>query len=114
MKYLFIFLVLASIFGTAYGIISGLDHWDIPSNKNDTYAAWQKREIMERTDISLPEKELLAQQIDLKRKYERQISKIAISFQEKFLVIFVIQILLLVLIFLVKIEFKWKKKNGDN
>jgi len=78
--------------------INRLDLLDIPSNKNDTVALFEKQKINKRTDIDECEKKILTNQIDFERKKQRQISGIAFQTQFIALVIIVIQLVLLVVI----------------
>lgn len=75
-----------------------MQYLDIPSNKNDSYAIYVKREIADRTDIDDCEKRVLQNQIDQQRKNDRQISEISLKTQFTLFSIIVIQIILLVLI----------------
>ena len=79
-------------------IINRLNLLDIPSNKNDTYASFEKREINKRTDINECEKDILKNTIDFERKKKREISVIAFQTQIIAFVIIIIQIVLLIII----------------
>ncbi|UIR56784.1 hypothetical protein LZQ00_02960 [Sphingobacterium sp. SRCM116780] len=93
-------LSLITIVICGWLIIKQLHLLDIPPNKNDTYAMWEKQEIDARTDIDTCEKKVLKNQIDLKRKNERYISDIVFENQRITLAVVIIQLILLVFIFL--------------
>ncbi|WP_312322915.1 hypothetical protein [Soonwooa sp.] len=69
---------------------------DIPSNKNDQYAAKQKWEINERTDIDKCEKTVLINRIDAGRALRREVA--AQSFEKQVFAMFVIVMQIVILI----------------
>ncbi len=74
---------------------------DIPSNKNDTYASFEKQKINNRTDINECEKDILKNAIDFERENKRQISVISYQTQITAFVIILIQIVLLIIILMI-------------
>ena len=92
------FLSVITITICGWLIIDRLDLLDIPSNKNDTYASFEKRKIDNRTDITEFEKKLLKKEIDFKREKEKEISAIGYQTQIISFVIIIIQIVLLIII----------------
>ncbi len=83
------------------GLTSSLD---IPSNKNDQLASEQKWQVDQRTDIDSCEKQMIKNQIDLKRINERRISEQAFQTQLFALLIIVFQLILIVFVVLIR----WK------
>lgn len=98
MKKIAIFLSVITIFICGWLIINRLNFLDIPSNKNDAYASFEKRKIDDRIDINECEKDILKNEIDFDRQKKRQISAIAYQTQIISFVIILIQIVLLILI----------------
>ncbi|MCS4226029.1 hypothetical protein [Sphingobacterium sp. BIGb0165] len=81
------------------GLVSSLD---IPSNKNDQFASEQKWRVDQRSDIDSCEKQIIKNQIDLKRANERQISGRAFQTQILALLIIVLQLILIVFVILIR------------
>lgn len=97
-KIIVISFCLLTLFVSGGLFINQLRYLDIPSNKNDTYAMWQKRKINERTDIDKCKKEILKNEIDLGRQNKRKLSEIAMQTQIFLLGIIILQLLLIVYI----------------
>lgn len=98
MKKIAISLSIITIFICGWLIINRLNFLDIPSNKNDTYASFEKRKIDNRIDINKYEKDILKNTIDFEREKKRQVSAIAYQTQIISFVIILIQIVLLLFI----------------
>jgi len=81
------------------GLMSSLD---IPSNKNDQFASEQKWRVDQRSDIDSCEKQIIKNQIDLKRANERQVSGRAFQTQILALLIIVLQLILIVFVVLIR------------
>jgi len=81
------------------GLVSSLD---IPSNKNDQFASEQKWRVDQRSDIDSCEKQIIKNQIDLKRANERQVSGRAFQTQILALLIIVLQLILIVFVVLIR------------
>jgi len=81
------------------GLMSSLD---IPSNKNDQFASEQKWRVDQRSDIDSCKKQIIKNQIDLKRANERQISGRAFQTQILALLIIVVQLILIVFVILIR------------
>ncbi|MNG79395.1 hypothetical protein D3C87_623710 [compost metagenome] len=81
------------------GLMSSLD---IPSNKNDQFASEQKWQVDQRNDIDSCAKQIIKNQIDLKRANERQISGRAFQTQILALLIIVLQLILIVFVVLIR------------
>lgn len=81
------------------GLMSSLD---IPSNKNDQFASEQKWKVDQRSDIDSCEKQIIKNQIDLKRVNERKISERA--FQTQLLALLIIGLQLILIVFVVLIR----------
>jgi len=81
------------------GLMSSLD---IPSNKNDQFASEQKWQVDQRNDIDSCAKQIIKNQIDLKRANERQISGKAFQTQILALLIIVLQLILIVFVVLIR------------
>lgn len=81
------------------GLVSSLD---IPSNKNDQFASEQKWQVDQRNDIDSCAKQIIKNQIDLKRANERQISGKAFQTQILALLIIVLQLILIVFVVLIR------------
>lgn len=81
------------------GLMSSLD---IPSNKNDQFASEQKWQVDQRNDIDSCEKQIIKNQIDLKRANERQISGRVFQTQILALLIIVLQLILIVFVVLIR------------
>ena len=93
-------LLLITTVISGWQIINKLDLLDIPSNKNDHYAAFEKRKIESRTDINDCEKELLKSEIDINRKNTKHNSTIAYNTQIIALIIIGIQVVAFILVLL--------------
>lgn len=96
-----IFLSIITIVICGWLIINRLNLLDIPSNKNDTYASFEKQKINNRTDINECEKDILKNAIDFERENKRQISVISYQTQITAFVIILIQIVLLIIILMI-------------
>ena len=94
-------LLLITTVISGWLIINQLDLLDIPSNKNDHYAAFEKRKIDSRTDINDCEKELLKSEIDINRKNTKQNSIIAYNTQIIAFIIIGIQVVAFILVLLI-------------
>ncbi len=102
-KIIAISLCIVTIVFCGWLILENIDNLDIPSNKNDQIAMWEKQRINKRTDIDLCEKQVLKKVIDLERKNKREQSNIA--FQIQFVSFSVIVIQLILIVFIVRIPF---------
>ncbi|WP_313031895.1 hypothetical protein [Soonwooa sp.] len=71
---------------------------DIPSNKNDQYAAKQKWEINERTDIDKCEETVLINRIDAGRALRREVAAQAFEKQVFAMFVIVMQIVILIVV----------------
>lgn len=97
-KWIAIVLCLITIGVSGWFVVNQMGSLDIPSNKNDQYAAQQKWEIQERKDIDNCEKEKLIAGIDAGRALDRASSAHAFEKQVFALFVMVVQILLLIFI----------------
>lgn len=91
-------------------IVSLMSSLDIPSNKNDQYAAFQKWKISERTDINDCEKELLYKEIDRGRENDRERSAFAFEIQRVMFIIVLLQVILLIVLLTIKSSPNKEKK----
>ncbi|WP_158655600.1 hypothetical protein [Sphingobacterium sp. HMA12] len=98
-KSIVIVLAVVTILACGWLILSLMDSLDIPSNKNDQFASEQKWRVDQRTDMDSCEKQIIKNQIDLKRVNERQISGRA--FQTQILALFMIVLQLILIVFVV-------------
>lgn len=110
-KIIALVLSIITIIICGWLVIKRMELLDIPSNKNDENALYEKIKIDTRTDINECEKKILKNQIDFERKKERQISNIAFSTQFIALVIIVIQLILMVIILMMPKKVPEKTKN---
>ena len=76
-KIIAIVLCIMTIATCSWHLVEQLTLLDIPSNKNDQYASFQKIEINKRTDIDICQKEILINQVDYNRNNAKRISQIA-------------------------------------
>lgn len=97
-KTIAIILSIITITICSWQIINQLDFLDIPSNKNEQYASFRKKQIDNRLDINACKKELLKSEIDIERKNKKELSNIAFKTQFTTFSIVVIQLILLVII----------------
>ncbi len=97
-KYISLVLSIITIIICCWLIVDRLKFLDVPSNKNDTYAMWEKKEILERTDIDECEKKVLIERVEQQRERKRHYSAIAFQTQITLLVIGVIQLMQFILI----------------
>ncbi|WP_139350999.1 hypothetical protein [Sphingobacterium sp. CZ-UAM] len=100
-KSIVIVLAVMTIIICGWLILGLTSSLDIPSNKNDQFASEQKWQVDQRSDIDSCEKQLIKNQIDLKRVNERQISERAFQTQLFALLIIVFQLILIVLVVLI-------------
>lgn len=103
-KSIVIVLAAMTILTCGWLIVSLMDSLDIPSNKNDQFASEQKWQVDQRGDIDSCEKQIIKNQIDLKRANERQNSGRA--FQTQVLALFMIVLQLILIVFMVLIHRK--------
>lgn len=103
-KSIVIVLAVATILTCCWLILGLMSSLDIPSNKNDQFASEQKWEVDQRSDIDSCDKQIMKNQIDLKRADERQISERAFHTQILALLIIVLQLILIVFVVLIR----WK------
>ena len=103
-KIIAILLSVITIIISGWLITQNLDHLDIPSNKNDTYATWEKQKIDKRTDIDFCEKQVLKSKVDQNRKNDRRESEIAIQAQSVAFIVIIVQLILLVFIAIMPIK----------
>lgn len=103
-KSIVIVLAVATILTCCWLILGLMSSLDIPSNKNDQFASEQKWEVDQRSDIDSCDKQIMKNQIDLKRADERQISERAFQTQILALLITVLQLILIVFVVLIR----WK------
>lgn len=99
-KIIAIILSVITIVVCGWLIVDRLDYLDIPSNKNDQNAAFQKQMIINRSDIDECEKTKLCSNIDFRREKERALSSLAFTGMFIAFVIILIQLVLLVFIFM--------------
>lgn len=66
-KYIGVFLSVITIIVCGWLVVSRIDFLDIPSNKNDQYAMFEKTQIMAREDIGNCEKQLLINKVEDRR-----------------------------------------------
>lgn len=100
-KSIVIVLAVVTILTCGWLTLSLVDSLDIPSNKNDQFASEQKWQVDQRSDIDSCEKQMIKNQIDLKRVNERQISGMAFQIQLFALLIIVLQLILIVFVVLI-------------
>lgn len=108
-KKIAILLSIITLIICGWVFISNMVHLDIPSNKNDQSAAFEKKRIALEIGLSDPEKEVLYAKIDSKREKEREVSNNAFKTQFTISVIFVIQLTLLIILFLIPVKIEDKK-----
>lgn len=82
-------------------IISQIGLLDILPNYTETIASSEKNEINLRTDINACEKEILIKQIDFERQKKREISNNTFKTQIIVSIVFVIQLVLLIILFII-------------
>ncbi|WP_300671203.1 hypothetical protein [Soonwooa sp.] len=97
-KWIAIILCLVTIVVSAWFFINQMNSLDIPSNKNDQFAAQQKWEIQERKDIDNCEKEKLIAGIDAGRALDRKIAGHAFEKQVFAIFIIITQIIILIVV----------------
>lgn len=95
-KWIAIIFCLITIVVSGWFVVNQMGSLDIPSNKNDQYAAQQKWEINERTDIDKCEKAVLKNKIDAGRAIRREGA--AHAFEKQFFAMFVIVMQIVILI----------------
>jgi len=93
-----IILSVLTIISSSIIVVNHLVFLDIPSNKNEQYASFEKTRINNRTDINECEKKILITEISLERNSQKKISNIIFPIQFMMFVIIIIQIILLVLV----------------
>jgi peptidoglycan hydrolase CwlO-like protein len=97
MKKTIVFILsISTIIISCWYFTKQLNYLDIVSTKNDQYSSFQKREIENRNDINDCQKEILKNQVDLKRTNKKEISKLAAETQFVLLTIIFIQLIILV------------------
>jgi len=101
-KSVVIVLAAVTILTCGWLILGLMSSLDIPSNKNDQFASEQKWRVDQRSDIDSCEKQIIKNQIDLKRANERQISGRAFQTQILVLLIIVLQLILIVFVILIR------------
>jgi|GEM_PF-405863 len=101
-KSIVIVLAAITILTCGWLILSLMNSLDIPSNKNDQFASEQKWRVDQRSDIDSCEKQIIKNQIDLRRANERQISGRAFQTQILALLIIVFQLILIVFVVLIR------------
>lgn len=97
-KWIAIIFCLITIIISGWFVINQMGSLDIPSNKNDQYAAQQKWEINERTDIDKCEKKVLINQIDAGRALRREVAAQAFEKQVFAMFVIVMQIVILIVV----------------
>jgi hypothetical protein len=97
-KWIVILFSLILIIACSWEIADQADLLDIPSNKNDHFAALQIREIHDNPDIDTNKKDLLIQEINLARESKRKGSIIATKVISLDLILIVMQLVIIVLI----------------
>ena len=101
-KSVVIVLAAVTILTCGWLILGLMSSLDIPSNKNDQFASEQKWQVDQRNDIDSCAKQIIKNQIDLKRANERQISGKAFQTQILALLIIVLQLILIVFVVLIR------------
>lgn len=101
-KSIVIVLAAVTILICGWLILGLMSSLDIPPNKNDQFASEQKWRVDQRSDIDSCEKQIIKNQIDLKRVNERQVSGRAFQTQILALLIIVLQLILIVFVVLIR------------
>lgn len=97
-RYIAISLSLITILICSWQFINSMQFLDIPTNKNDSAANWEKQKITKDPTLTACEKTIRINQITIKRQNEKATS--AIAFQTQFVVLLIVGIQFILLIFI--------------